>query len=294
MTSNHETQTTNHHLTEMYVWIGTSGYSYQDWVGDFYPPGTRPEGMLRHYCKVFPLVELNFTFYRPPTRGMLLRLADKTPPGFQFLVKLPQTISHDQKDFDLPGFCHAAEGLAQRGQLAGLLCQFPQAMHCTRSACDWVSRLGAELGHLRLAVEFRHRSWARAGLPAWLAEQGLDLVAVDAPDIGSLFPSGWTQSTSTVYVRMHSRNREKWYRSGEERYDYNYSDAELDEWIDELVKHDRQGGTERAMLLFNNCQRSQAAINARRMQTLMSSCAPQLDLVGPAANAMPTQGTLFG
>src|SRR5262245_52286360 len=126
----------------MQVWIGTSGFSYLDWVGDFYPPGTKPEGMLRHYCHHFPLVELNFTFYRPPTRGMLLRLANKTPEEFSFLVKLPQTISHDKSALDLPGFRFAVEGLQERGQLAGLLCQFPQSMHCTRPACDWITTLG--------------------------------------------------------------------------------------------------------------------------------------------------------
>jgi uncharacterized protein YecE (DUF72 family) len=275
------------------VWIGTAGYSYGDWVGDFYPHGTRPEGMLRYYCKRFPLVELNYTFYRPPTRAALLRLANKTPPGFQFLVKVPQTISHDQKPLDLPGFRHAAEGLAERGQLAGLLAQFPQAMHCTRAACDWIATVGKELSHLRLAVEFRHRSWARPGLPAWLAEQGLDLVAVDAPAIGSLFPSGWAQSGPTAYVRLHSRNAENWYRSGVERYDYNYSDDELGEWVEELAQRQRQGGTERAMFLFNNCHRSQAAVNARRMIDLIAERAPQLDVVPPAASHAPTQGTLF-
>src|SRR5437868_1311787 len=157
----------------MYVWLGTSGYSYTDWVGDFYPEGTRPERMLAYYCRQFPLVELNFTFYRAPTRNMLLRLANKTPAGFQFVVKLPQAISHEHSALELPGFRFAVEGLAQRGQLAGLLCQFPQSMHCTRPACDWVSTLGKELGHLQLAIEFRHRSWNRPGLPAWLAEQDL-------------------------------------------------------------------------------------------------------------------------
>src|SRR5262249_46655293 len=256
---------------------GTAGYSYEDWVGDFYPRDTRPEGMLRYYCRRFPLVELNYTFYRPPTRGALLKLANKTPPGFQFLLKVPQTISHDQKPLDLPGFRFAVEGLAERGQLAGLLAQFPQAMHCTRPACDWVSTIGKELNHLRLAVEFRHRSWARPGLPGWLAEQNLDLVSVDGPAIGALFPSGWMQSGSTVSVRLHSRNADNWYRSGVERYDYNYSDDELGEWIGELVQRDQQGGTERALFLFNNCHRGQAAVNARRMQQLFGERAPFVD-----------------
>jgi uncharacterized protein YecE (DUF72 family) len=277
----------------MQAWIGTAGYSYEDWVGDFYPVDTRPEGMLRYYCRQFPIVELNYTFYRPPTRGALLKLAHKTPPGFQFLVKVPQTISHDQKPLDLPGFRFAVEGLAERGQLAGLLAQFPQAMHCTRPACDWVGTVSKELNHLRLAVEFRHRSWARPGLPAWLAEQNLDLVSVDAPAIGSLFPSGCLQSTTTVYVRLHSRNAYNWYRSGVERYDYLYNDDELGDWIGELAQRDRQGGAERALLLFNNCHRGQAAVNARRMQQLFSERAPFVDVVSPMASAVPTQGTLF-
>src|SRR5213078_2256529 len=88
----------------MQVWIGTSGYSYTDWVGDFYPEGTRPERMLAVYARHFPIVELNFTFYRPPTRAMLLRLAEKAPAGFQFLVKLPQVISHDHRPMEIPGF----------------------------------------------------------------------------------------------------------------------------------------------------------------------------------------------
>src|SRR5262245_34809816 len=273
----------------MNIWIGTSGYSYLDWVGDFYPEGTRPESMLRHYCRHFPLVELNFTFYRPPTRGMLLRLANKVPADFTFLVKLPQSISHEQKALDLPGFRFAAEGLAHQGQLAGLLCQFPQALHCTRTACDWITTLSKELGHLRLAVEFRHRSWARPGLAAWLAEHNLDLVAVDAPDLVGLFPRGWVQSTTTAYIRLHSRNAEKWYRSGEERYDYDYSDGELGGWIDELVQRDQEGGTQRAMFLFNNCQRAQAAVNARRMQNLLASRAPHLSVVSPPGQESQVQ-----
>src|SRR3954447_4854160 len=101
----------------MNVWIGTSGYSYLDWVGDFYPAGLRPERMLEHYARFFPLVELNFTFYRLPTPGMLARLADKTPPGFQFLVKLPRTLTHEESPHDLEGFRKAVEVLKGRGRL---------------------------------------------------------------------------------------------------------------------------------------------------------------------------------
>lgn len=277
----------------MDVWIGTSGYSYPDWVGGFYPAGLRPERMLGYYCQHFPLVELNFTFYRPPTPGMLLKVADKTPPGFQLLVKLPQTISHEQSARDLPGFRQAVEALEKRHQLAGLLCQLPQATHNTRPARAWLQTLAGALGDLRLAVEFRHRSWAQSGLPDWLGERNLDLVAVDAPDLPGLFPSGWVQSGPRVYVRLHSRNADNWYKSDKERYDYHYSDDQLGEWVEAAETRGEVGGTERAMFLFNNCHRSQAAVNARRLRTLFEEQAPDLNVVAPFASPNPVQETLF-
>src|SRR5438552_630558 len=115
----------------MRVWIGCSGYSYPDWVGPFYPSGTRPNRMLGNYCRAFPLVELNFTFYRPPTPSMLERMAEQTPPDFQFVVKMPRTLSHEENPKDLPGFRMAVEALRRRNQLSGILCQLPQAAHRT-------------------------------------------------------------------------------------------------------------------------------------------------------------------
>src|SRR5437660_8370865 len=111
----------------MQVWIGTSGYSYPDWVGGFYPAGTRPHRMLAHYAGHFPLVELNFTFYRPPTPEVLARLAEQVPDGFQFVVKVPRSISHEEKPNDLPLFRRAVEELRRRGRLLGLLLQLPQS-----------------------------------------------------------------------------------------------------------------------------------------------------------------------
>lgn len=80
----------------MKVWVGTSGYSYPDWVGDFYPPGTSAKRMLAEYAQVFSITELNFTFYRLPTAQMLARQAAQTPAGFQFAVKLFRGFTHER------------------------------------------------------------------------------------------------------------------------------------------------------------------------------------------------------
>ncbi len=275
------------------IWIGTSGYSYTDWVGPFYPPGTTPRRMLAYYCQQFPLVELNFTFYRSPTAEQLARIGDQVPAGFQFLVKLPKTATHEGNDQDLPGFRRAVEELQRRDKLAGLLCQLPQAFHESKANRARLEFLAAELGDLALAVEFRHRSWQRPDVVPWMRERGLEVVAVDAPDLPGLYPSGLVQSGPRVYVRFHSRLAENWYASDKDRYDYDYGDDELVEWVDALA-----AGTEptsEVRLLFNNCHRGQAAENARRMRTLIERLAPQFEVVPPMGTPEPgtTQRLLF-
>ncbi len=275
----------------MQVWVGTSGYLYADWVGVFYPPGTRPERMLTHYVAHFPLAELNFTFYRLPTRRDLDRIADKTPHGFQFLVKLPQSVSHDLDLGDVPAFLESLAGLRERQQLLGLLAQFPQRFHDDGPNRDFVARLAEKFADHQLAVEFRHLSWAGPDIPAWLATLGLHLVSVDVPDIPALFPRGLVRSSDLIYVRLHSRRAWSWYESDKERYDYSYSEAEMAEWIEAL--RSAQGRSSRALVLFNNCQRGQAAANALRFAQLLRELAPELRVVPPFALPPPTQRGLF-
>jgi len=263
----------------MRIWLGTSGYSYAEWVGDFYPSGTRAERMLAYYCRWFPVVELNFSFYRLPTADQLRRLAEATPAGFQFLVKLPRTLSHERDPRDVPAFRHAAEALSERGQLLGLLCQLPQAFHDGRDERAWIEQLGNALGDLSLAVEFRHCSWDKADVPDWMRERGLDLVSVDVPDIPALYPRRLVQSGRCLYVRLHSRSAENWYLSDKERYDHDYPEEDLVGWAQQLRAASSQA--QQALLLFNNCRRAQAAHNARRMRDILEAMG--MEVVAPFA-----------
>jgi uncharacterized protein YecE (DUF72 family) len=274
----------------MHVWMGTSGYSYPDWVGVFYPPGTRSGQMLPYYCSAFPLVELNFTFYRSPTAAMLTRIADNTPDKFQFIVKLPRSLSHEQRAGDLASFRDAVSELQRRKQLMGLLCQLPPSAHYDKKSLKWLQIMGKELSDMRLAVELRHRSWWREDLPQWMADHHLDLVSVDVPDLPALFPRGWIQSSSRAYVRLHSRSAESWYGGGQKRYDYNYSDGELNELIDAIIA--AQERTEEVLFLFNNCYRGQAIDNARRLRKLIEE-RTAFPVVPPFAEPPPQQRSLF-
>jgi uncharacterized protein YecE (DUF72 family) len=277
----------------MDVWIGTSGYSYPDWVGGFYPPGTPASRMLPYYATHFPLVELNFTYYRLPTASDLRRLLQRVPAGFQFTVKLHQSLSHEQDLKNVKPFRDAIEVLRQEGRLLALLCQYPQRFHHNARNLARLAALAEAFGDYTLAVEFRHSSWNHPEVPAWLNQHGLHLVSVDVPAIPALYPSGLVQCSRLIYVRFHSRRSASWYESEKERYDYLYTDDELHTWLDALAS--RQGLADRALLLFNNCRRAQAAENAQRIRELLNRLGPQFTVVPPFAsqNVQQRQGLLF-
>jgi uncharacterized protein YecE (DUF72 family) len=278
----------------MQVWLGTSGYSYPDWVGSFYPEKLPSARMFSYYVKHFPLVELNFTFYRMPGASDLERLGKQAPAGFQFLVKLHQAFTHDLRIEEAGAFRAALEPLRERGMLLGLLAQFPQRFHDEPSNRRHIETLAEAFGDEELSIEFRHRSWADAAVAPWLADRRVHLVSVDAPALPGLYPSGLVHASRQLYVRFHSRRASSWYESDKDRYDYLYTDEELLEWLAAISS--ARDKADRALLLFNNCRRAQAAANAERVRQLLERFAPVLEPV-PAFGGAPAQdrrqGKLF-
>jgi uncharacterized protein YecE (DUF72 family) len=263
----------------MQLWIGTSGYSYPDWVGAFYPAGMSPQKMFTHYVQRFPLVELNYTFYRPAESSSLLRLAQKAPEGFQFIVKLHQSISHERKLTEVRGIREAVDALQQENQLLGLLCQFPQEFHYTQQNRGWVETVADKFPGHALAVEFRHHTWHVPEVNDWLRQRQLHLVSVDVPNIPNLYPRRLVLTNRLIYIRLHSRNKNAWYGQEKSRYDYNYSDQEMLEWTQALALANDKA--DRALMLFNNCHGSQAALNAQRVQKLLEKMNTPFEVVPP-------------
>jgi uncharacterized protein YecE (DUF72 family) len=265
---------------------------WPDWVGAFYPPGTPNARMLRHYSTQFPFVEINSTFYRTPTPGQLARMAARTPPGFRFSLKVPRTISHDHSIHDLRPFRLAADELAARQRLTGLVLQFPETFHDTPRNRDWVERVSDGLRAHPTWVEFRHVSWHRPHLGDWLHERGLELASVDVPDIAQLYPRATiSPATTSAYVRFHSRDAGKWLRGGPSRYDFDYPDEVLRDWV-ELLNESSSRLTS-VHLVFNNCHRTQGINNARRMAAIIRTEAPAFHVVDPPAVVSQLQATLF-
>lgn len=252
------------------ILVGTSGYSFPDWVGPFYPPGTPSSRFLPYYARHFDVVEINATYYAIPSASMFERMAAKTPPGFHFVVKLNQAMTHEgSRDPELyRTFRALLESLKRAGKYDGLLAQFPGGFRPTETSRDHLDAMRALLGDEPLFVEFRHDSWLAPGLAPWLRERRLGYCAVDEPDLPGLLPPVTMVTTDDAYIRLHGRNDKTWWGGDKgRRYDYDYSEAELSEWIERVRALADQA--RRTYLLFNNCHAGQAARNAKLMQELM-------------------------
>lgn len=197
------------------VLIGTSGYSFPDWVGPFYPPGTTRAGMLDYYVQQFPAVEVNATYYRIPPPPTLAAMERKTPAGFEFVVKANAAMTHegsaDPALYD--SFRRAIEPVARAGKLSGLLAQFPWAFRRGAKEEEHLRAMKRLLPDAPLFVEFRHKSWIAEDVFQFLEREGLGYVSVDEPDLPGLVPPVARATTEAAYVRFHGRNRANWWAS---------------------------------------------------------------------------------
>ena len=245
------------------ILLGTSGWDYPEWVGKVYPPKGASD-RLRYYADLFPIVEVNSTFYRLPPPSVAESWARRTPNGFRFAAKFPQTITHDLKlvgtDEELHRFLQVLRPLREAGKFAAALLQLPPSLPFERATVrSFYERLPRDLP---VAVEFRERSWLAAESFDLLREFGLAYVVVDEP----MLPVELTTTASFSYVRWHGHGRPVWY-------DYLYQPRELAPWV-ERVKT-LADGTSQLFGFFNNHFRGDAVTNAQTMSEL-------LDLPPPA------------
>jgi uncharacterized protein YecE (DUF72 family) len=254
------------------VVIGTSGFSFRDWVGPFYPAGTRSGAMLAYYAEHFAAVEVNATYYRIPPARTMASLDARTPANFEFVVKAHQSMTHESVVPEADTFAAFADCLAPlraAGKFRGTLLQFPWAFRPTRAARTRLELLHERLTpHGPLFAEFRHASWLDERVFRFLDERGIGYCSVDEPPLPGLVPPVARLTGPIGYVRLHGRNTKTWWgRGGGDRYDYDYSPAELHQWVQKIRELAERSS--RVYVFFNNCHAGQAARNALLMKDLV-------------------------
>ena len=249
--------------------IGPAGWSYKDWEGVVYPqkPG-KGFDPLAYLARFFNTIEINSSFYRPPSSSTAESWARRVAQrkDFSFTAKLHRVFTHERGKATKKDEKEFREGMAplvKTAKLGALLLQFPWSFKNTDEDRLYLTKLLEQFREFPLVLEVRHTSWNNEGVYEWLEERGVGVCNIDQPVFSrSIRPAAVT--TSPVgYVRLHGRNYQNWFRDKaprDERYNYLYSLDELDPWltrIKQVAKHTRE-----TYVITNNHFRGQAVVNA--------------------------------
>jgi uncharacterized protein YecE (DUF72 family) len=253
----------------MEIRVGTSGYSFEDWRGNFYPGQIAKGKMLDHYQAYFNTVEINSTYYRIPHPAVMYNIAKKTKPDFEFIIKANKNLTHQRMELEKPAkeFHESIRPIVDRGQLKGILAQFPWSFKYSTRNLQYLSICHELTQPHPLYVEFRHDSWLRKDTYDAMKQHEIKFVSVDGPRLQGLLPPELITTGDTIYIRLHGRNAEQWWNGGALRYDYLYNEDELRDWKERIDK--MKGQVSKAFIFFNNCHLGQAVKNARGMMQML-------------------------
>jgi len=269
------------------ILVGTAGWSYPDWENIVYPPGKAAQ-RLRTMARYLDCVEIDSSFYRPPTTRMTeawVRAVDGQP-RFCFLAKAWQRFTHERSspwttaEYDL--FTTGLQPLRESARLDSLLFQFPWSFRNDARNRDWLRAIADAFTDWPLAVEVRHDSWLVEETWELFRERHLAFCNIDQPLLAHCIPPT-AHATSTVgYFRLHGRNAKNWFREKQDvyggRYDYLYSAAELDDVLAHIAKIAAR--TKKTFVVFNNHKDAKAFSNALQLKARLS---PAAAILAPVA-----------
>lgn len=254
--------------SEILFKIGTSGYSYWDWKGKFYPPEIKGGEMLSFYKDHFDCVEVNSTYYRICYPSTFRRMLEKVPQDFEFILKTHRSFTHIRKEIEAPTerFHKSIQPFVEARQLKGLLAQFPRSFRNVPENFEYLRRAKSCFPDLPLFIEFRHDSWLTAETFKMLEEEGMHYCSVDEPQEEGYLPPELVILGGVGYIRFHGRDPSAWY-------DYPYSEKELLTWVDQIVRLVEK--PDKVYLFFNNGVEAKAVENAKMLKQLLQRVCQQ-------------------
>ncbi len=260
------------------VRIGPAGWAYSDWAGIVYPSRKRRDFHEASFlAQYFDTIEINTSFYQPVqpdlTRQWIDRVAEN--PRFQFTAKLWRKFTHEigataederaaRAGFDL---------LRDAGKLGAVLLQFPFSFHRMPDTLSYLDELMKRFSDYPLVVEVRHGSWNDKEFYGLLRERGVGFCNIDQPVIGkSLKPTGRT-TAEVGYIRLHGRRYDTWFSDDPdvpmaERYNYFYTQKELEPWADRIRK--LAGHAQTTFVVTNNHYQGKSVVNALQLISLLT------------------------
>jgi len=260
------------------VLVGPAGWSYADWAGIVYP-ARKPRDFheAAYLAEFFDTIEINTSFYQPLRPALAQQWTERVAvnPRFRFTAKLWQKFTHEMGagDEDEKAVRAGFDMLRDAGRLGAVLLQFPFSFHNTKENRQYLEQLLKRFRDYPLAVEVRHATWNDPHFYEFLARRGIGFCNIDQPVIGrSIRPS--QQVTAPLgYVRLHGRRYDTWFSDdpdtpAEERYNYLYTEQELDPWAARIRNVSGQART--TFVITNNHYQGKAVVNALQLISMLT------------------------
>jgi len=254
------------------ILIGTSGYSYTEWVGSVYPDGTKQKDYLGLYAGLFPTVELNFSYYSMPKKDNLAKMLVDSGESLTFSIKAHKTLTHeinpDLWEGDAKTYLTAIEPMLEAGRLEAVLFQYPYSFQYSDDNRRYLDKLLKYFNGVPVAVEFRKADWYNPNVIEGMKSRGVPLVSLDMPELSKLPPQMELATAPVAYVRLHGRNKEAWWgKDDHARYDYLYTDKEIEAWADRINRLSELA--DRILVYFNNHPFGKAVKNGQTLEILL-------------------------
>lgn len=258
--------------------IGPAGWSYSDWSGIVYP-APRPRGFheATYLAQFFDTIEINTSFYHPLRPDHCHQWIERVAanPRFLFTAKLWQKFTHEEdagpgeERLVRAGF----DVLRDAGKLGAVLLQFPFSFHRTDETTRYLKNLLQRFSDYPLVVEVRHATWNDQGFYAMLHERGVGFCNIDQPVIGRSIKPSERATGPVAYVRLHGRRYDSWFSDDpamppSERYNYLYSEQELQPWAKRI--HHLAGEGHTTFVITNNHFEGKGIVNGLQLIRMMT------------------------
>ena len=264
--------------------IGTAGWSYKDWVPNFYPKQqTKDFNWLQFYAAHFNCVEVNasyYTYLSPKiVEGWIRKIEEVN--DFLFTIKLHQDFTHLRK-YDKQGVRMVSENLdklADAERLGGVLMQFPYSFQFNETNAEYIRQLKESFSNYNQFVEVRHSSWSNKSVYDFFKKLNISFCTIDQPEIGKAIVFKPVITNETAYLRFHGRNVDGWkksvanfgkeqsYEQQSDRYNYRYSPGELTEVMQKVKEI--YGKVKEIYIIMNNHPQGNAVVNAKELMKML-------------------------
>ena len=258
------------------LFVGPSGWSYPDWEGIVYPkPAPRGFHPLAYLANFFPAVEVNTSFYRPPTPRMTAAWVQRVEriERFLFAFKLFQRFTHHRTPYgpdEVQAFREGLRPVVEAGRLGCVLAQFPWSFRCDAASLDWLARLAGDFAEYPLVAEVRHDSWDHEEVRGRFRQMHVGWCNIDQPRLAHCLGPTSHVTGDIAYVRLHGRRHETWFADGVpafERYNYLYAPEALQEWAGRVRELSERAS--RVFVFTNNHYAGQGPANAIELRMLL-------------------------